>query len=418
MGGSLMQLVATGAQNIYLTGNPQITYFKAIYQRYTNFVIESIEHTFEGHVDFNKKIVCSIPRKGDLLYKTYLEIDLELPQKIDEKGVVSNVPLVKRSGLAMISYIDFEIGGQVIDKHYGEWMDIWSQMTMSQEEYSKFEKLVNFSIDSKNNMKKVYIPLFFWFTKQPGLALPLIALQYHEIKLVVNFNKFISICKEYPNFKYPKIKACCLFTDYIFLDTDERRRFSKNSHEYLIEQVQTGIRAELPIERDSANLYLNFNHPCKEIYWTCQSEIFRKPSTKTTHNPYYQPFCYCNGNQIIPDHIKKTLLILNGNERFYENNGKYFRLIQPFQHHTGGYDQSSDTNTAKGFIYNYSFALNPEDYQPSGTCNFSRIDTAVLKLILNDYSYQNSERKYIHVYATNYNILKITSGMGGLAYSN
>jgi len=418
MGGSLMQLVAIGAQNTYITGNPQITFFKAIYHRYTNFVIESIGHTFDGQLGFNKTIVCSIPRKGDLLYKTYLELDLELPEKIDSDGNVKNVDLVKRAGIAMISHIDFEIGGQIIDKHYGEWMDIWSQLSMTREDYSKFERMVDFSISSKNNLKKVYIPLFFWFTKQPGLALPLIALQYHEVKLIVTFNKYNSICKEFPNFKKPKINSCCLFTDYIFLDTDERRRFSKNDHEYLIEQVQVGIRSELPIQRDSVNLYLNFNHPCKEIFWTCQSEIFRKVSTKDYDNPYFEPFCYCNGNEFLPDHVRKALLILNGNDRFYENNGKYFRLIQPFQHHTGGYNQSINTDDCQGFIYNYSFAMNPEEYQPSGTCNFSRIDTVVLKLILDEFSYKDSEKKYIHVYATNYNILKISSGMGGLTYSN
>jgi hypothetical protein len=417
MGGSLMQLVAQGAQDNYITGNPQITYFKAIYRRHTNFVIESIENNFEGHIDLGKKIICSIPRKGDLLYKTYLEIDLEIPQKIDSGGNITNVSLVNRFGLAMIDYIEFKIGGQVIDKHYGEWMDIWTQLSMNKEEYTKFKRLIDGSF-VKDNMYKIYIPLFFWFTRQPGLALPLIALQYHDVRLIVKFKKFTSICKEFPNYQKPIIHNCLLFSDYIFLDTDERRRFGSNTHEYLIEQVQVGIRSELPIERDTVNLYLNLNHPCKELVWVCQSEIFRKNATLTEDNSFLEPFCYSNGNSYNADHVKKGVLILNGNDRFYENNGTYFRIIQPFQHHTGAFEQSNDPLITKGFIYNYSFSMNPEEYQPSGTCNFSRIDTTVLKLELNDFSFNSSEKKYIHVYATNYNILKINSGMGGLAYSN
>ena len=389
MGGSLMQLVAQGAQDNYITGNPQITYFKAIYRRHTNFVIESIENNFEGHIDLGKRVICPIPRKGDLLYKTYIEIDLEIPQKINSGGSILNVPLVNRFGLAMIDYIEFEIGGQIIDKHYGEWMDIWSQLSMNKEEYTKFNRLIDGSLVT-NNIYKLYIPLFFWFTKQPGLALPLIALQYHDVRLIVKFKKFNSICKEFPNFKKPTIHNCLLFSDYIFLDTDERRRFSSNSHEYLIEQVQVGIRSELPIERDTVNLYLNLNHPCKELIWVCQSEIFRKAATLTDDNSFLEPFCYSNGNSTTADHVKKAVLILNGNDRFYENNGKYFRIIQPYQHHTGAFEQSKDPLITKGFIYNYSFSMNPEEYQPSGTCNFSRIDTAVLKLELDNYSFHSS----------------------------
>ena len=416
MGGSLMQLVAYGSQDVYITGNPQITYFKFLYKRHTNFVIEAIEHNFEGHIDFNKKITCIIPRKGDLLYKSYLEIEFDIPKKIKNNSI-SNVELVKRCGLSMISYIEFEIGGQLIDKHYGEWMDIWSQLTMNRSQYQKFERLVNTSL-TKDNTYKLYIPLQFWFTKQPGLALPLIALQFHEVKLIVKFNKYTSICKEYPNYQIPKIQKCSLFTDYIFLDTDERKRFAKNTHEYLIEQVQVGSRTELPIARDSINLYLNLNHPCKELIWICQSEIFRQKPTEENDNEHFEPFCYVNGNTDYGDHVKKAVLILNSNDRFYENHGEYFRLIQPYQHHTGSFIQSLDTKECKGYIYNYSFSINPEEYQPSGTCNFSRIDTSVLKLQLNTFNFQNSIRKYIHVYATNYNILKINNGMGGLAYSN
>ena len=235
MGGGLMQLVAYGAQDIYLTGNPQITFFKVVYRRHTNFAMESIEQVFNGVANFGNKVVCTIARNGDLVGRMYLEIDL------------SNDTLesdVSRLGFKLIKSAEVEIGGQRIDKHYGEWMDIWNQLSQPVNQLHKLNEMVNGALVQNGN-RKLYIPLQFWFNTNPGLALPLIALQYHEVKVSIDFAKIGDIkgINSYNNnsqlLSSSSFINCCLYCDYIFLDTDERRRFAQVSHEYLIEQLQT-----------------------------------------------------------------------------------------------------------------------------------------------------------------------------------
>jgi len=403
MGGGLMQLVAYGAQDVYLTGNPQITFFKVVYRRHTNFSMESIEQVFTGNVSLGKKTSCTIARNGDLLGKMYLEVDLS-----------STTDLVARPGHAMIDYVEVEIGGQAIDKQYGEWMDIWTQLSHSGEQFQKLERLVDGKLQGKGGNKKLYVPLQFWFNRNPGLALPLIALQYHEVKLNLQLHKDKRISST--NEAGAKINNICLFCDYMFLDTDERRRFAQVSHEYLIEQVQFNGKTCLGQKDSCANVELRFNHPCKELVWVVQDG-------RVVDGTINEPFAFAaDTNEGKDDFVKSAVLQLNGHDRFREREGTYFRCVQPYQHHTGGHDQqgNNDINTnggaEKGFIYSYSFALRPEDHQPSGTCNFSRIDNALLTMNLAESS--GTEGKEVRTYATNYNVLRIMSGMGGLAYSN
>uniref|UniRef100_A0A6C0EHI6 Major capsid protein N-terminal domain-containing protein n=1 Tax=viral metagenome TaxID=1070528 RepID=A0A6C0EHI6_9ZZZZ len=414
MGGGLMQLVAYGAQDVYLTGNPQITFFKVVYRRHTNFACEAIEQVFTGSVDFGKKTSCTISRNGDLLGNMYLELDLDIK---DANSILNRI------GHVLIDYVELEIGGQSIDKHYGEWMDIWTQLTHNKEQAEKLDRLLSGNLTTKNNVRKIYIPLQFWFNRNPGLALPLIALQYHEVKLNIMFknSKKVIMTNDAGQRITPKINAACLYCDYIFLDTDERRRFAQGSHEYLIEQVQFSGRHSLSPNESTANIELRFNHPCKEIVWLCQDN-----EASSTDGKYYSPFNYKRlagigldleaGNRVQPkgpiDQVNTAVLQLNGHDRFRQREGSYFRVVQTYQHHTGGHDQVIDD---KGGFYVYSFALKPEEHQPSGTCNFSRIDNAVLTLDVNTSSKKGNQ---VRVYATNYNVLRIMSGMGGLAYSN
>ena len=433
MGGGLMQLVAYGAQDIYLTGNPQITFFKVVYRRHTNFAMEAIEQVFMGNVQLGKKTSCTIARNGDLIGRMYLEVDLSYTETLTLGGVTST--LVDRPGHAMIDYVEIEIGGQCIDKQYGDWMDLWSQLTSTTDEFHKLNRLVGGAWStgspgipsealpslSRQNCEdscqslsrneaarqtvKLYVPLQFWFNTNPGLALPLIALQYHEVKLNVMFNcsKYLS-ATDYDN--KASIENICLFCDYIFLDTDERRRFAQVSHEYLIHQVQYNGKCSYQCSETCANIDLRFNHPCKEVVWTVQ-------------DTGSQPFNYNLNGALASgrgnDALKSAVIQLNGHDRFREREASYFRTVQPFQHHTGLFDNGQSGNEQKGMFYCYSFALKPEEHQPSGTCNFSRIDNAVLTLELNE-SCANS--KIVKVFATNYNVLRIMSGMGGLAYSN
>ena len=338
-----MQLVAYGSQDVYLTGNPQITFWKMVYRRYTNFAMEAVDQTFNGS---GTSRVATISRNGDLIHKCYLELDLESSTK----------------ACSVVESIELEIGGQQIDKQTGEWLDIWEQLSCPPEK----------SVDSKMNndsSNKKFLPLHFFFCDNPGLALPLIALQYHEVRIKINFNA---------SYKRQNGEEPQLWVDYIYLDTDERRRMAQSSHELLITQIQ---HQEESITNASLKPRLNFNHPCKELIWT-------------TNSPYRE---------------REWGLKLNGHDRFAPRNQKYFQAVQPYQHHT---------NIPQGEkIHVYSFCLKPEEAQPTGSCNFSRIDNAQLNYKASN-AVANQQPGQTKIYATNWNVLRIMSGMGGLAYSN
>ena len=395
MGGGLMQLVAYGAQDIYLTGNPQITFFKVVYRRHTNFSMESIEQTFNGSADFGKKVTCTISRNGDLVHKVYLQATLSA---LTATGTTGSV---KRLGHALVKEVEVEIGGQRIDKHYGEWMEIWSELSHSYQKAQVLDKLVGGSTvaASGNSVPSttVYVPLQFWFCRNPGCALPLIALQYHEVKINLTFRPVsellvgtsIQDCAG-------SIDSAALWVDYIYLDTDERRRFAQVSHEYLIEQLQfTGA------ESGGSKYKLNFNHPVKELVWV--NRIATSIASGDDDGNEWFNFTDTAGGAGA-NATASAKLQLNGHDRFAERKGSYFNWVQPYQHHTGM--PSVGVNC-------YSFGLTPEEHQPSGTCNMSRIDNATLQI---GGGHLNSSST--NIYAVNYNVLRIMSGMGGLAYSN
>jgi hypothetical protein len=282
--------------------------------------------------------------------------------------------------------------------------------------------------------RTLYIPLEFWFNRHTGLALPLIALQYHEVKINVEFNQLQYLCNIAAGTAATGasvqnvltavgnlgLAACSLYVDYVYLDTEERRRFAQVAHEYLIEQLQfTGTES---VTSTSNKIQLSFNHPCKELIWVVQN-----PSYLDCNSALNSPWRYTDAQLGNPVAVAK--IQLNGQDRFTEREGSYFNFVQPFQHHT---------STPATGINVYSFALKPEDLQPSGSCNFSRIDNAVLNLTLTPatfLTYVNSiadgksangksadgnkqTSANVNIYATNYNVLRIMSGMGGLAYSN
>jgi len=405
MGGGLLQLVAYGAQDVYLTGNPQITFFKVVYRRHTNFAIEAIQQTFNGNPGYGNRVTCQISRNGDLIHRMYLAVDMS-----DE-----SVAVCPYFGLRLIDYVELEIGGQKIDKQYSHWMYVWNELSLPVSKRNGYNKMVggDGGILKDTSNDQLYIPLEFWFCRNVGLALPLIALQYHEVKVNILFQT-AEKCKGSANALAKPLGASSLWVDYIFLDTDERRRFAQLSHEYLIEQLQfTGTES---LSGTQAKPKLSFNHPCKELYWFVEAQgtdllnnnvnwfnytlspgVFSDVLTKVGERSAV--------NSINP--IVSAKLVLNGNDRFSERPGSYFNLIQPYQHH-----ENVPTNAGLNV---YSFALKPEEHQPSGTLNMSRIDTAVLNLNL---SLRPNDTSSLHVYAVNYNVLRILSGMGGLAYSN
>ena len=514
MGGGLMQLVAYGAQDVYLTGNPQITFWKVTYRRYTNFSMESIEQTFNGQADFGRRVTCTISRNGDLAYKTYLQVTLpQIDQDVDTNNVYAR--WLDFPGHQLISQVELEIGGQRIDKQYGDWMHIWTQLTLSAEQQKGYFKMVGNTtqltyvtdpsfadVDGPCGGSDVpaqvcaprkalpettlYVPLQFWFCRSPGLALPLIALQYHEVKINLDLrpiDECLWAVKKLDESGTEAVKAAgaynqslvaaSLYVDYVFLDTDERRRMAQNPHEYLIEQLQ--FTGDESVGSSSNKIKLNFNHPCKELVWVVQPDAnvdycsSLEAGTLLYKAMGAQPFNYTDAVDALPNAIHAfsadaasenfidgsglfadgsvvattvnqnatstvsdaasfvlaetaldmhcwglnpvvvAKLQLNGQDRFSEREGTYFDQVQPYQAHT----RAPDTG-----INVYSFALRPEEHQPSGSCNFSRIDNATLQLVLSNATVSGTNTAKVRVYATNYNVLRVMSGMGGLAYSN
>ena len=235
MGGGLLQLVAYGAQDVYLTGNPQITFFKVVYRRHTNFAIEAIQQTFNGNPGYGNTVNCQISRNGDLINRMYLQV--EVPSKTGCADTYVNY-----LGLRLLKSVVIEIGGQQIDKHYSDWMYIWNELSLPVGKRHAYDKMVGANAaETSIASTTLYVPLEFWFCRNVGLALPLIALQYHEVKVKIEFDTK-------PNCTVTEtgaqgaltgtnvhdLKDISLWVDYIFLDTDERRRFAQLSHEYLI----------------------------------------------------------------------------------------------------------------------------------------------------------------------------------------
>ena len=427
-----MQLVAYGAQDIYLTGNPQITFFKVVYRRHTNFAVESIEQTFNGTADFNKRVTATISRNGDLIQQMYLEVTLPITTGSTDGSWTYGV------GNALVSQAEIEIGGQLIDRQYGDWMNIWSELTIPAGKRDGYDNMVGNtviagvfdqygSLTAQTTTKRLYVPLQFWFNRNPGLALPLIALQYHEVKLNLTIRPLTDLLITYTNTPVGTL-GCKLYVDYIYLDTDERRRFAQVSHEYLIEQVQFTGTETIASGSSNKNVTLNFNHPVKELIWAHTTSAHATSGSAAVSNNKW--FNYSGRDTAAGiDSYQTALLQLNGHDRFSVRNADYFRKVQNYEHHTrvprvGGdlAGTRADTTQAvfRQYIYSYSFALSPEEHQPSGTCNFSRIDNAVLQLTYSAASgfETNGQSLNLNIYAVNYNVLRIMSGMGGLAYSN
>jgi len=530
MGGGLMQLVAYGAQDVYLTGQPQITYFKVVYRRHTNFSVEPIQQTFQGNAEFGRTITCNVNRNGDLITNMYLVAKIKQPKR-------TNWGWVNKLGYAMIENIKVEVGGSKIDEQYGDWLNVWNELTRNNSQdrandamIGNVNALTSMTADKSEDEYTLYVPLQFWFNRNNGLALPLIALQYHDIRVSLKLrcadelvnNTGTTLSSDVTD---DLMKDAYLLIDYIYLDAEERKRFAQAAHEYLIEQVQ--FTGDETWNSTSAKYRLNFNHPSKYLVWnTCASKyqdkgkfidwafdgdwkaakdraakkIFlatREKIEGTSGGTYsisfddstieigdvakeepgltgtvlkgllakidaqllfagsaldanatlenvvvlrneltdadmatlvsalttssgisaegkefleanqvtvrdyfnYSTSANCTGNP-----VTKAKLQLNGHDRFSERDGNYFNYVQPYQHFS---------NTPCDGINVYSFALKPEDHQPSGTCNFSRIDNTTLNLNL-----VSGLTGAVKIYCVNYNVFRVMSGMGGLAYSN
>lgn len=454
--GGLIQLVTSnGEQDLYIIGNPQISFFSTIYRRHTNFSCETVNEIFGSSVGgipvgFGRTVECTLPTIGDLVsnltlrvklgslnpqLSTALEIGEHLDHCVDrpcacalciqdelEEG--DYFGWVNCLGHALIKSTWITIGGVRIDKQYGEWMEIWSELTQTQEKRNGYYQMIGkvdhtcYTATTFVRDMELYIPLNFWFCNNYGLALPIIALYNQQVKIHIEFRPFNQLWVKNGNFngtpQEPSFEAS-LMIEYIYLDLDERKQIYESSHMFLIEQVQSSLDHDASLIYNNINLYLN--HPTKEIFWVLQrNDVTGAPQG------VYDPTTYPIGNDWFnyssnkirstcyeKDPFDVAVLQFNGENRFMPMPAKYFRLVQPYYRHT---------RNPLNYIYCYSFALRPEEYQPTGHANFSRINTIRLVLKQHDTVNITGEKYHANIYTKNYNVITISEGMGGLLFYN
>ena len=417
MAGGLLQIVASGAQDVYLTGNPQITFFKVVYRRHTNFSIESIQQFFrnEQNLDFGKSAYSVLERKADLMSGAVLEITL--PALNQTQGGNTRVNWVNGIGNALLKSAIVKIGGYTVDTQSGEWMDIHSQYNVTKDKRNTYDEMIGYRATDTNILADeeltFHIPLNFWFSN-PGLALPIEALQYHDVEIYFNFaNLADMIVSDKDSIAAPldtaaavaAFKSCKLYVDYIFLDTDEKRKTIQSSHEYLIEQVQILNSEDINAGDTSRKIDLFLKHPVKALYWAISNNQYTTTGSTGKNN---QPLLYDADNSVENKDTFNTMkLLFNGGDRFTERSAKYFRLTQPYQYFKCCPDK---------YIYSYSFALRPYDLQPSGSCNFSRIDNVKMNIAFNATT-QTATASKLKMYAVNYNVLRVMNGMSSIVFS-
>ena len=428
MGGGIIQLRTSGKQTKYIIGNPQTTHFKAVYFRHTNFAIESIPCVFNNSISNTSEsnVSAIIHKTGDLVSNAHIEFILKLTTNSLSGGTYVN--FTNSTGYAAIKEVSIEINSQEIDKHYSEWFDIWNELT--DPNYNE-HKLVNKHnakhtyLKSNNGTTRVkcYVPLKFWFCRNPGLALPLIALQNSQVIMKFKFrNPYTLINTDHTSGtitpSYEKIPE--LYIDYIFLDTKEKRNFATKKHQYLIEQLQFNRKETFTNSHE-----LNFNNPVKELIWVCQNknvnteynlnsignnaDAYSNVKTSISKNNDYfnyqsistssQDYLYTLNNN---EPFNEAEIFFDGNSRFNKQKATYFRTIQPSSYHS---------KVPSKHIYIYSFSLKPEEYQPSGVCNFSKLKSAKI-----NYS-SPANNTDILIFAYSYNLLRIMEGKAGIAYS-
>lgn len=458
MTGGLFQLIVYGIEDLILTHNPNVTFFKSVFKRYTNFTTENIQLNFTGEVDFGKQLSCTIPKKGDLINKMYIK--LVLPKINYDENCEYVYAWVKYIGYAIIKSIKLNIGGKIIDEHTNDWLYIWNELTTSKSKKNGYNKMIghvpdnyDFNLHFKSDIAEYtcYIPINFWFCKDSNLSLPLCALNAYDIKININLNilencllqaNIVNTNETISETKYQRDITgieylenmnklqCYLLADYFFLDKKEKELFINSSHTFCVEQLQYLDTYEFM--GDFSSVQLNFNHPVKELLWCfiydrnikiknyfCYENYEKSIYYTITYNQYFEPInVVFTDNEIESSNpVNSVNLYVNGEKRFAEQTGDYTSILLPYYYHT---------NTPNNGINVYSFALYPEKSQPSGTCNFSKIDESILENSLKTYYYYDTENTkilesgtgFVKIFAINYNIFKIKDGIGGFLYNN
>jgi len=454
MATSKLQLVAIGHQDRHLIGNPQISYFKTVYKRHTNFMIQKKKVMFNSDPIFNNKNIATLEKYGDLLY------DMSLVTQFNTiTATTGKVSYTNAIGHSMIKEAVIKIGGYIIDRQTGEWLHINKELTTPESKKDNYNRMIgqnpllgygyyigdpsgnlavdlqgrrrnfirqNFDASTTNcGLDHIITPLKFWFCKNSYNAIPIISLSKHQIEVDIELRPFselfITRDDNFTSFNVTEsnitagntIADAYLLCDFIFLDEDEKRKFVVNEKEYLITQVQK-VEAQISQPSQSgtsSTIELDFKHPVKELFWVVQrndvtnyNEWFNYSNTLLT-DKYYKTNGGGVDDKAIPP-IQSAKILFNGKDRTLELNQNFYGMYENLRYHT---------SSPESYIYTYSFSINPENHkQPSGTANFSRINKSLLKLTFNNITDTNID---IRVYALNYNILKIEKGMGGVIYN-
>ena len=509
MPGGIMQLIFQGAQDIYLTGNPTMTFFKTVYKRYTQFGTEYITLPFDSIPTFTPtqmtKATCKIDRNADLLHDTYLTYDLP--------AIYTNnmIPFgwVEELGTRIIQEVTIRVDGFQIDTQRGDFMKIYSDIYFGGTKKYQWLKCIggeSFMLNTGQNLsnvitdqkiainaRRLYIPLLFWYCLNSGLSIPLIALQYNELYIDVTFSPLnelirigvppiapkqlfgdyqnsdfnISIRNYLMSLGYDQTNVFYYFTqnnwqsntnlfcNYIYLGDDERKMFAQTSHEYLITQTQFNLFQGL--KAGPNYLETTFSHPVKEVIWVLTQDNldqyndwynFTGLNNQDSNSFAYwqsqlQFYNYNEYNEPLLGFIKETFTnfvndvkaqsvykltpeqtqtyfgnyysimqsaqpVFNNNDRMEIMDHDFYQNLQMFKYHSG---------ISQEGIYVLSFALKPEEHQPSGTQNFSRLDYQEFRVnIFNTYPIE--QRFNCFMYAVNYNVFRIIGGMGANVFSN
>ena len=423
MPGGLLELIAIGNEDIHLIKNPTISFFKTSYERHTNFALETIRQNFNSEINFGERVFCKLEPYGDLISDIILV--LELPELLPESySNISTYSWIDSIGHAIIESYKIDIDDQTIDSQTGEWLKIWSELTLSETKkkgYDRMTGLFNPSRATENSGPlKLLIPLKFWFCKNIGLSLPIITLKEKNVIISFKFRK-LSECwiKKIGMEGEPDLNItfnAYLLIDYIYLDSKERIKFINDTHIYLIEQVQSSLINMYPTHQTSLLIPLKiFKYPIKELIWVIQRLDVVKPYENDIEDFDWVGgndwFNYTNNRSLLDvnaelDTFNYATLIFNNKKRFSKLPSIYFRYAQPLKFHS---------NIPKSNIYVYSFALKPEEYEPTGTCNFSCIENPILVLD-RDIKSKHVTNINVKVYATNYNILILSKDTIGLNY--
>lgn len=409
MSGSLLAISAVGPQDDFLTTSPQVTLFRANYRRHSIFSVETIEQTFSGSVGFGRKLTCTVSRVADLLKDVKFVADL--PALAQSSGTVA---WTRHIAQAMVDYVQLEIGGQKVDQLYNHYINMWAELSMDAAKDATYQKMIgNTSALTTQAASiaatRVYLPLPFWFTQDPGLALILIALQYHDVKIIVQTKPIADLYVTDDGLAPSTVgdlTNATLYCEYVFLDTAERTGLVSQPIEQLITQVQ--FNGAETISNPTARLKLSFNHPTTCIVWALQladnlssgrNRVFDYTTSGSTLNSAYTA----------PGPLSTANITLNGQDKFQTREAGYFNLLQPYDYAVRG--------PVEG-IYLYSFALNafgPKSYvQPTGSVNFSRIDTSFLNLTTNT----STSSVNVYIFAISRNALRYVSGLGGVGFSS